>query len=177
MNNNLNIDKLYAISGSGECYEFELPLTNTIKINGKEETIQVDYNDNIGLHIIFKNKTIPVEIVKNKQNKYEIILNSISYNFSIETPFSLQRMKMLEAKRKSTYTGTVTVKAPMPGKIVDVLVQKDMAVAKGETLVILEAMKMENEILSPVDGTIVSVITKPQNVVMKDELLIEIKAS
>lgn len=177
MSNILNIDKLYAISANGECYEFELPLCDTIDINGEEVAIQLNYNDEIGLHITYDGKTCPVEIIKTKQNKYEIVFNGISYSFSIETPFSLKRLKMLEAKRKNTLTGTITVKSPMPGKIVDVLVQKDMAVAKGETLLILEAMKMENEILSPVDGTIISVNIRPQSVVMKDELLIEIKAS
>ena len=48
-------------------------------------------------------------------------------------------------------------------------------VLRGEPVVILEAMKMQNEILSPVNGTVVRVDAKPNSNVMKDDLLVEIK--
>jgi biotin carboxyl carrier protein len=67
------------------------------------------------------------------------------------------------------------IKAPMPGKIIDVLVREGTTVLRGEPVVILEAMKMQNEILSPVNGTIVKVAARVNTNVMKDDLLIEIK--
>jgi biotin carboxyl carrier protein len=63
----------------------------------------------------------------------------------------------------------------MPGKIIDVLVREGGMVQRGEPVVILEAMKMQNEILSPVNGTIVKISAKPNTNVMKDDLLVEIK--
>ena len=53
--------------------------------------------------------------------------------------------------------GATEVKAPMPGNILDVKVKAGDAVKKGQVLMILEAMKMENEIMAPADGTVVSV--------------------
>lgn len=53
--------------------------------------------------------------------------------------------------------GGVQIKAPMPGTILDVRVQNGQQVKKGQVLVILEAMKMENEIMAPNDGTVTSV--------------------
>ncbi|MBO5648297.1 MAG: biotin/lipoyl-binding protein [Clostridia bacterium] len=53
--------------------------------------------------------------------------------------------------------GATTVSAPMPGNILKVNVTAGQAVKKGDVLMILEAMKMENEIMSPVDGTVASV--------------------
>ena len=50
--------------------------------------------------------------------------------------------------------GGETVTAPMPGPILDVKVAAGAAVKKGDVLMILEAMKMENEILAPCDGTV-----------------------
>ncbi len=67
------------------------------------------------------------------------------------------------------------IKAPMPGKIIDVLVREGSTVLRGEPIVILEAMKMQNEILSPVNGTVVKVSAKANTNVMKDDLLVEIK--
>ena len=56
--------------------------------------------------------------------------------------------------------GGETVNAPMPGNIVDVKVANGAAVKKGDVLIILEAMKMENEIVAPCDGTVNVVVTK-----------------
>ena len=57
--------------------------------------------------------------------------------------------------------GGEKVSAPMPGTILSVNVQNGSAVKKGDVLVILEAMKMENEIMAPCDGTVASVsVTK-----------------
>ena len=55
--------------------------------------------------------------------------------------------------------GGVKINAPMPGKILGIKVAAGQAVKKGDVLVILEAMKMENEIVAPQDGTVASVNT------------------
>ena len=58
-----------------------------------------------------------------------------------------------------------TVTRPMPGTILSVNVSNGSAVKKGDVLLILEAMKMENEILAPCDGTVASVnVTKGSSV-------------
>ncbi|MBQ6052053.1 MAG: biotin/lipoyl-binding protein [Clostridia bacterium] len=50
-----------------------------------------------------------------------------------------------------------TISAPMPGTILKVNVEKGASVKKGDVLLVLEAMKMENDIQSPVDGTVIAV--------------------
>ena len=67
------------------------------------------------------------------------------------------------------------IKAPMPGKVIDVLVREGAPVLRGEPLVILEAMKMQNEIISPVNGIIVRINARPNTNVMKGDMLVEIK--
>ena len=63
------------------------------------------------------------------------------------------------------------VKAPMPGNILDVKVKAGDSVKAGDTLLILEAMKMENEISAPQDGTIASVNVRKGDVVNSGDLL------
>ena len=82
-------------------------------------------------------------------------------------------MKVLNSKKNKA--DNEYVKAPMPGKIIDVLVREGTSVLRGEPLVILEAMKMQNEIISPVSGTVVKVSALQNSNVMKDDLLVEIK--
>ena len=62
------------------------------------------------------------------------------------------------AKPAATGTaGSVKINAPMPDKIVDVKVKVGDAVKKGQTVLVLEAMKMENDIVAPEDGTVASI--------------------
>lgn len=53
--------------------------------------------------------------------------------------------------------GSISVSAPMPGKILAVKANVGQAVKKGDVVLILEAMKMENEVVAPEDGTIASI--------------------
>ena len=62
-----------------------------------------------------------------------------------------------KAAAKSGAAGSVKITAPMPGKILDVKVAAGATVKRGEVIAILEAMKMENEIVAPQDGTIASI--------------------
>lgn len=54
-------------------------------------------------------------------------------------------------------TGAVKITAPMPGKIVAVKANAGAAVKKGQVILVLEAMKMENDVVAPQDGTIASI--------------------
>lgn len=62
-----------------------------------------------------------------------------------------------KAAPKAVAAGAATITAPMPGKILDVKVKAGQAVKRGEVVLILEAMKMQNEIMAPADGTIADV--------------------
>ncbi len=55
---------------------------------------------------------------------------------------------------KPVAAGSATISAPMPGKVLEVKVKAGDAVKSGDVLMILEAMKMQNEIMAPADGTI-----------------------
>jgi biotin carboxyl carrier protein len=172
-NDKLQIKKLYALSSENRKFSFSLPLKQSIRIGKRNYEVQLKNDEKYGTYILWKNRKYPVEIIRSRQNKYEILFNDISYTFTVETPFSLQRMKVLN-KQKSKVDKEF-VKAPMPGKIIDVLVREGSQVLRGEAVVILEAMKMQNEILSPVNGHIVKVSAKANTNVMKDDILVEIK--
>ena len=65
--------------------------------------------------------------------------------------------------------------AIMPGLIIKVLVSEGDSVAAGDVVVILEAMKMENEICTPIDGTVKAVAVKAGDVVQQDQILAQIE--
>ena len=68
--------------------------------------------------------------------------------------------------------GGVQVKSPLPGSVIKVLVAEGQAVKKGDTLLTLESMKMENAIMAEQDGTVQQIAVTPGQNVMQDDLLI-----
>lgn len=107
--------------------------------------------------------------------KYQITVNGNVYEVEVEevsagaattavaTPAPAQVVvpKAAPAAPKATApaAGSKTVTAPMPGTILEVKVNVGQTVKRGETMFILEAMKMENEIPAPEDGVVASVDT------------------
>ena len=64
------------------------------------------------------------------------------------------------APKAAAPAGATTVEAPMPGKILNIKVSEGQAVKYGETVVVMEAMKMETEIVAPADGTVSKILVK-----------------
>ena len=77
-----------------------------------------------------------------------------------------------EAKPAATPACGVQVKSPLPGSVIKVLVSEGQVVKKGDTLLTLESMKMENAIMAETDGTVKKIAVTPGQNVMQDDLLI-----
>lgn len=96
---------------------------------------------------------------------YTITVNGTAYNVTVEegastgaAPAAAPAPAATPAPAASAeVTGSVTIDSPMPGTILDIKVSEGAAVKAGDVLFILEAMKMENEIVAPQDGTVSSI--------------------
>ena len=118
---------------------------------------------------------------------YNITVNGVAYSVSVEetaagaapvaaAPAAPKAPAAPAAAPKAAApagaAGAVTVKAPMPGNILDVKVAAGASVKAGDVLVILEAMKMENEIVAPQDGTVASVNVHKGDTVNSGDVLV-----
>ena len=115
---------------------------------------------------------------------YNITVNGVAYSVSVEetaagaapvaAPAAPKAAPAPAAAPKAAAgaAGAVTVKAPMPGNILDVKVAAGASVKAGDVLVILEAMKMENEIVAPQDGTVASVNVHKGDTVNSGDVLV-----
>ncbi|MCS7196882.1 MAG: biotin/lipoyl-binding protein, partial [Aquificaceae bacterium] len=74
---------------------------------------------------------------------------------------------------KASQPGDAT--APMPGRVVRVLVEEGQPVNEGQTVAIVEAMKMENEIHAPITGIVKKIFVKPGDNVTPDDALLRIE--
>ena len=118
---------------------------------------------------------------------YNITVNGVAYSVSVEetaagaapvaaAPAAPKAPAAPAAAPKAAApagaAGAVTVKAPMPGNNLDVKVAAGASVKAGDVLVILEAMKMENEIVAPQDGTVASVNVNKGDTVNSGDVLV-----
>lgn len=124
--------------------------------------------------------------------RYQITVNGKAYDVSVDeiaagaapapaaapaaapAPAPASAPAPAAAAAPAASAGSVKVNAPMPGNILDVKVQVGASVKAGEPLVILEAMKMENEIVAPQDGTVAAIHVKKGDVVNSNDLLVSL---
>lgn len=165
--------KLIALSTKNKAFEFKKPLEKVIKYQGKPMEIRLHEDPHGFTYIVWKNKKYMLDVIEKNQNSYTIMINGVWHSFTVETPISLKRRRYLEEQGESS--STVAIEAPMPGKIIDIMVEEGAEIKEGEPIIILEAMKMQNEINSHVSGTVISVKVKKNETVMKDDLMIEIQ--
>ena len=162
-----------AVTPGNKKYVIRNPFSDELKINGHKQDIKI-FEDEEGFTFLeFKNKKYLAEITDKSQNKYTVLLNGLSYSFTIESPISYRRRKYLEKHKEINKLEVVS--APMPGKIVELLVEPNSRVKEGEPILILEAMKMQNEIITQVSGKIQKIHVKAGDSVAKDEVLMEIE--
>ena len=119
----------------------------------------------------YKNKMYEIEILYHKEKKVEVKINGKKVSIGVKTSLDLTLEKMgMTSKEIPTIN---KLDAPMPGNILDVLVSTGDKVAKGDPLLILEAMKMENVIKAPTDVTIQKINVLVGDNVEKNQTLIE----
>lgn len=114
-------------------------------------------------HIIFEAKDF-------NEKKYGVKVNNASYEVSIANPLDLLIDEM--GFELGTSAQVSSIEAPMPGLILEVSVSEGQDVKEGDALLILEAMKMENVITSPREGTVKTVDVKQGEAVEKKHVLI-----
>lgn len=118
------------------------------------------------------NRTYDVYCKQTGVNTYDVWVDHVVLRLTVQD----RRTQLMEqlASQSASLAGPEEVKAPMPGLVVSIGVQKGDSVSRGQGLLILEAMKMENEIRSPMDGKISSVEVSGRETVEKGQLLMTI---
>ncbi|MDV5973257.1 UNVERIFIED_CONTAM: biotin/lipoyl-binding protein [Streptococcus canis] len=101
---------------------------------------------------------------------YEVSLRELTDGETIEV--SQPAAPATEKETNANSTSGLQVKAPMSGTVLSILVTEGKAVKKGEAILILEAMKMENEILAPADGLVSKIHVAANQTVDSDQVLI-----
>ncbi len=116
------------------------------------------------------------EFYEDKGRTVESVYNCRSYQTSVRNPQHDQLEKLLEEFGANLGGSTdTTVSAPMPGKILGLSVKEGDTVETGQIVLVLEAMKMENEIACTMDGVVRKVHVKVNDTVNADDVLLDVE--
>ena len=128
---------------------------------------------NGAFHVIFNGKSLVADVVSRNdlEKTFVIKINNINYTILLKDKYDelLESLGMDRLNNKKD----LEIKAPMPGRVLDVLFNDGDKVVEGDSLLVLEAMKMENVIKSPLGGIVKRVAVTTNQVVEKNEVLIE----
>jgi biotin carboxyl carrier protein len=142
-------------------------------VNGEEISGNLVRISDHEFHLIMDSRSVSIQVISVNRSEKKMVLqvNSTKCEITLRDQYDelLHKLGMDELTSKKISD----IKAPMPGMILEVMAGEGQQVKKGDVLIVLEAMKMENIIRAPGDGVVKKVVAKKGNAVEKNQLLIQ----
>lgn len=159
-------------------FDFELEEENDVfTLSGKDLQLDRHASADGHLHFIYQHQSYRAEVVSDsKEDKTVVVkINGTLYHVAVEDQFDglLKAMGLGGASGKMA----LEMKAPMPGLVLSLNVTEGQEIKKGDSLLVLEAMKMENMLKSATDGTVKKIFVARGDKVEKNQVLIEFSPS
>jgi biotin carboxyl carrier protein len=143
-----------------------------VKIDDREYTFDIEKVEQGGYSILYHGKSVNMEMIEgDAPNQYKV--NTINNYYEIEVIDAATRYRNNSKSKFESEEGYIS--SPMPGKIVKVLIEKGDKVEKGQTVVIVSAMKMESEYKSPFDGVVKNIFVTEGQATEGNDPLVEIE--
>lgn len=160
-------------------------------VSGKE--FNIDFSDKELTSGTIDNKSFTLDLIEERPGKFHILKNNRSFNVEVLETDETGKIITISVNGKKIVIGVKDrydillhslgmdtllssrindLKAPMPGLVLDIRVEPGAMVKKGDSIVVLEAMKMENILKSPSDGIIKSIMVKKGMAVEKNQVLV-----
>jgi biotin carboxyl carrier protein len=160
-------------------------------LDGAEHQLEVEELTAHALRVKLGDRKFDLDVHRVGPLSYSILVDNRSFDFEVvregedlivASRGGAARVTLVDAARKSRQPGARTqaagkasLKAMMPGRVVNLLVNVGDEVAAQQGLLVVEAMKMENELKAPKAGRIVEIKVKPGQTVEKGELLLVVE--
>ena len=165
---------MYTITSNGTTFGIENK-DGKILVNGQPVNIDIYKIDAQHAHILIDNKSYRarIESTDYTAKTFTFIINNHTYKVDVKDRFDLLLKELGMDKAASSKAQHVF--APMPGLVLRLIAEAGVMVKKGDSLLVLEAMKMENIIKAPADMMIKNIKVKAQQAVEKGEMLVEVE--
>jgi biotin carboxyl carrier protein len=140
-------------------------------VDGNEFMVDGKKTGRTNYSLIVDNRSFEIE-VDNTDDEYRVLVDGRNYHINMVDE---RRMRVGAAQAGMQLQGRQKVSVPMPGKVIAILVSEGDQVEKGQGLVIVEAMKMENEVHSPITGEVKEIKVKPGDTVEGGAVLLVVE--
>lgn len=163
-----------AFTGDQQPYDIQIK-SGTILVNNQEITLDLIKINQQLYHIISQNQSFNAEVIVSDllAKKFFFKINGKPVEVVLHDQLDQMIEQMGMQAGEEAHEKEIT--APMPGLILNIAVKEGQKVKKGEALLTLEAMKMENMLKSPAEGVISAIYVKDRQSVEKNQLLISIE--
>ena len=142
----------YLATINEETFEIEINHEGIVTLNGEVREVDFKSMGQQGIYSLIINNESFEAVIERRDDQYQVLIFGDLYEVQIQDE---RTMRLLQAgSGLGEPVGDIAIKSPMPGLIVEVPVEVGQEVTKGQTVVILESMKMENELKAPRDGVI-----------------------
>jgi len=163
----------YEVTVEGETFLIEIEDEKRILVNGQVHTVDMQSIDELNLYSLLVDNRSYETFIEEEEGRFRILLQT-GEMYHVQVKGGRPRPGIV--KKPFRIPGVeVTIKAPMPGLVIEVLVVEGQQITAGEVLIILESMKMENELRAEWDGTVRSVHVRPGDVAGQDQPLITVQ--
>jgi biotin carboxyl carrier protein len=128
-----------------------------VRVNGKTRRVDALRLDHGTVSLIVDGQSYAVELEPSGESKLNVLVKDSLFTMEV---LDEKRLRMRRASGRFSVEGKVTLVAPMPGKVVKILAKVGDTVKEGQGLIVVEAMKMENELKSPKSGKVTDIFVK-----------------
>lgn len=160
-------------TGPDRFWEVDYRATDDLRLNGQAFTWDVATRAPGHFQVLHSGRSYDAEVVSADYATKQFVLKINGQRIELRAKDRFDQLLERLGLSNAAAVQVNELKAPMPGLIVDVRVQPGQAVQKGDPLLVLEAMKMENILKAPADGTVSAIKVGLRDNVQKGQLLVQ----
>lgn len=160
----------YVATVENKTFVIEIKSEGEITVNGELHVVDMRRIEPLPLYSLLVDNLSHEAFVEEREGAYCVVLQGKLYAVQVQKESLWKQPKLHPAP--PTVGGEILIKAPLPGLVVEVAVTAGQEVRAGETLLVLESMKMENHLHSPHDGVIKAVHVTARDQVNQGQVLL-----
>jgi pyruvate carboxylase subunit B len=163
---------IYTVILGDHTYEIEIDQDGRVKVDGQPSQVDIqNLNGGTLFSLLVDHRSYEI-LVESEADDYHVLLGGKRYDVVVQDERTRHLAKVGQPTKG--LVEEVAIKAPMPGLVVAVPVSEGQAVKAGQGIVILAAMKMENELRAPADGVVRAIRVAPGDAVDQGQALVVI---
>ncbi len=151
-------------------FDIEINREDEVTLNGQRVPVDFRWLEGNAVFSLLLDHASHEALIEECGDECKVLLRGRMFNVRVEDERSLRRKR--PAREFAVPSGELAIRSPMPGLVVTVSVSVGQPVSKGDVLVVLESMKMENEIKAPRDGKVGAIRVEPRQSVELDQILL-----